>query len=165
MDNKHFRFIISVIGYVVDDDGNVLLSRHPKRGWEVPGGAIEFGEDGVSALVREVQEETGYTVAVNGFVGMYFDLDDETLVLQFRCQPNGSGPRKVVGSEEARWFLPEEARRLVSAEPARSRLLDALAEDGRVAFRGFRSNPYSLLRSEVWIPEPSAMKPDSETIG
>jgi 8-oxo-dGTP diphosphatase len=150
MDNKHFRFIISVIGYVLNEDGEILLVRHPKRGWEVPGGALELGEDGVDALVREVEEEAGYTVAVNGFVGMYFDLDDETVVLQFRCQPTESRPRKPVDSEETRWFSPEEAQQLVNSEPARSRLLDAIAGDGRVALRGFKSNPYEVLRDEAW---------------
>lgn len=44
-------------GFVFDDDGRVLLVRHPTRGWELPGGHIDEGEDACHAFEREVAEE------------------------------------------------------------------------------------------------------------
>ncbi len=147
---QHPSYVISAIGYIVDEDGNVLLAKHAKRGWELPGGAIEVGEDGVGALVREVEEETGYTVAVTGFIGMYFDFDHETVVLQFRGRPVAATLKQVVGSEGARWFPPEEVKELVTNEPGSSRLCDALASNNPIVCRGFRSNPYQVVRESVW---------------
>jgi 8-oxo-dGTP pyrophosphatase MutT (NUDIX family) len=44
------------------DGDRILLSRLVKRGWDIPGGHIEPGEDPVQAAVRETMEETGVLV-------------------------------------------------------------------------------------------------------
>jgi len=50
---------------LLEQDGNILLQDRVKadwRGFALPGGHIEPGESIVSAVVREMQEETGLTV-------------------------------------------------------------------------------------------------------
>ncbi|MCQ2424437.1 MAG: NUDIX domain-containing protein [Clostridia bacterium] len=44
--------------------GGMILTAHAARGdvWMIPGGGIEKGETSEDAVVREVQEETGYIV-------------------------------------------------------------------------------------------------------
>ena len=54
-------------------DGAVLLTRISPDGpgagdWTLPGGGLDFGEDPADAAVREVREETGYTVRLDGLL-------------------------------------------------------------------------------------------------
>lgn len=41
--------------------GTKILTIKNERGWDIPGGHIEEGEDCIEALIREVQEEAGAT--------------------------------------------------------------------------------------------------------
>jgi len=43
------------------EGGRAAFVRHPTRGWELPGGHVEPGEDPEAALLRELKEETGLT--------------------------------------------------------------------------------------------------------
>jgi 8-oxo-dGTP diphosphatase len=61
------------VGAVALHEDHLLLVRRghgPAAGtWSVPGGRVEHGETLHEAVVREVAEETGLPVAVDGFLG------------------------------------------------------------------------------------------------
>jgi len=58
---------LSVKGVLIHR-GRVLLLLNERREWDLPGGRPDPGEDHRSALVREVQEETGLAVEVGALV-------------------------------------------------------------------------------------------------
>jgi ADP-ribose pyrophosphatase YjhB (NUDIX family) len=50
----------TVFAAVRDDQGRVLLVRRNDSGnWELPGGRVELGETAITAVKREVSEESG----------------------------------------------------------------------------------------------------------
>jgi 8-oxo-dGTP diphosphatase len=55
-----------------DDEARVLLVRHVDTGqWVAPGGAVEPGERPDEAARREMREETGLEVELDGIVGVF----------------------------------------------------------------------------------------------
>lgn len=64
---------IGVGGAVVHEGRILLVRRSSRRGrgnWQVPGGFIEPDETIEQAVVREVEEESGVTAAVQGILGV-----------------------------------------------------------------------------------------------
>ena len=56
---------------LLDGNGRMLLVRqhHDEKDiWMVPGGGIEEGENAAEAAIREVKEETGLDIAVDGLL-------------------------------------------------------------------------------------------------
>jgi 8-oxo-dGTP pyrophosphatase MutT (NUDIX family) len=64
----------SVSAVIFDRRGRLLLQQRSDGGqWGLPGGSVEIGESVRAAVVREVMEETGLTVAPGRVVGIYSD--------------------------------------------------------------------------------------------
>lgn len=53
--------VTTVHGVFFSENQEVLLVRHRKRGWEVPGGHVELGESYEDAMGRELYEESQMT--------------------------------------------------------------------------------------------------------
>lgn len=72
----------------------ILLMRRSDNGfWSLPGGFVEIGESVSAAALREVLEETGYTVELGRLIGVY--SDPKTQVVDYgrkkRARQDGQG--------------------------------------------------------------------------
>ncbi len=57
MDIPDCFYRVSVKALVTDTQGRFLLQKELRGVWDLPGGGLDFGENPVEALKREVQEE------------------------------------------------------------------------------------------------------------
>src|SRR3954465_15958654 len=114
MPERH-QHVVTVMSFVPDGDGRVLLVRPHGRGWEMPGGRVEPGEDVVQAAVREVAEETGCEVEVEALLGVDNRVSEpKMLMVRFRCRYLSGEPRPSDETPEVGWFPYDEARAMIA---------------------------------------------------
>jgi 8-oxo-dGTP diphosphatase len=103
-----------IVGAAIIADGRVLAcarAEPPEMAgrWEFPGGKVEPGEDEVTALVRECEEELGVTVAVGARVGDDIVLGHGRAILRVyaACLLDGGVPQPIEHAE-LRWLAATE---------------------------------------------------------
>ena len=128
------RLLPVVAAALVDGDGRVLLQQRPQGKalaglWEFPGGKIEPGESPEAALVRELAEELGISVAQSCLAPATFAsapvLDRHLLLLLFICRKWEGIPR-AIEAPALGWYRPIEMHAL--AMPPADRPLIGLLE-------------------------------------
>ena len=62
------QFLVGVTGIIFNNKGEILLFKHTYRAhsWSLPGGYLKAGEHPSEGLEREIKEESGLVVSVDG---------------------------------------------------------------------------------------------------
>ncbi len=83
---------VSIKGIVIEN-GKVWLRKNEREEWELPGGKLEKGEQPEQTVVREIQEELGYSVRVVTLLQAYMytvkgSIDESrgVLVITYLCE-------------------------------------------------------------------------------
>jgi 8-oxo-dGTP pyrophosphatase MutT (NUDIX family) len=129
---------------VANERGEILMQRRADNGlWALPGGAMDLGESIGETAVREVREETGLDVEIDGIVGVYTDprhiieYSDGEVRQQFNicfsARLRGGTVRVSDESTEVAWISPESLETLPIHDTTRLRLRHFLER---------RSSPY-----------------------
>jgi 8-oxo-dGTP diphosphatase len=123
---------LAAYAVVADAEGRVLLARwnqHDRQLWTMAGGAVELYEGPEQAAVRELEEETGFVVALTELLGIdahvldaekrWADTNRPLKFVQviYRAKIVGGALRNEVGgtTDEARWFALSEVETLPRA--------------------------------------------------
>jgi ADP-ribose pyrophosphatase YjhB (NUDIX family) len=115
MTKEAARHSVSVAGVVTDDDGRVLVIQRRDNGhWEPPGGVLELGETFEQGLHREVLEETGVQVTVDGLTGVYKNMKRGIVALVYRCSIKAGHPRTSNEAISVRWVDRDQIDELMS---------------------------------------------------
>lgn len=127
---------------VTNDRGEILMQRRVDNNfWALPGGTMDFGETIVQTAEREVREETGLDVRVDGIVGTFSDprhiieySDGEVrqqFNICFHASLVGGGLRSSHESTEVRWISADQLDELEIHHTTRLRLEHFLRHPGK----------------------------------
>lgn len=125
-------------GYALctDDEGRVLLARLAAievdaGAWTLPGGGVDFGEHPDAAVIRELEEETGYVGEIEAIAGVFSHVyrrsraaqgaDLHFLGILYHVRVVGGAPRDELDgtTDTARWMSPAEIAEVRLVEIAR----------------------------------------------
>ena len=113
-------------------DGRILLVDHYRfqtdtRGWEIPAGKVDAGENAEQAAARELREETGHVAAAFDYLGKYHPSNgssNQTFHIFVARGVTRAGEiedrNEVLG---LKWFSSDEVRGMI----ARNEILDGLS--------------------------------------
>lgn len=147
--------IVAVGGLISNKEGKILLVKSPRRGWEFPGGQVEVGEDLMTALKREVEEESGIIVDVKQLVGVYSNIKTEVredtgvfiptkVMFDFLGEMVSGELRTSEESLEVGWFEREMVLDMITQPFLKDRARDMLEFDGKVIYRAYSKSPYEI---------------------
>lgn len=102
-----------VVGAAVIQGGSLLAARRttpPETAgrWELPGGKVDPGETAAGALVREIEEELGCTVAVGRWLDGGQPVGTSYVLCVAVCAVTSGTPRPGDDHDELRWLAPAE---------------------------------------------------------
>src|SRR6478735_6178596 len=138
---------VAAYAVITDDDGRILLAHWNeggRSGWTLPGGGLDPGEDPEGAARREVHEETGYEVVLDGLIG----VDSRVIPLTQRLTPDASGPLHA---------LRIVYRATVTGGDARYCSIDCEMSATVAPYAAIRSSA-STNRLYPWVPAPIAIR-------
>jgi 8-oxo-dGTP pyrophosphatase MutT (NUDIX family) len=122
----HDEVFLNFAAACVVRHGRLLLQRRGDDGsWGLPGGALELGESAAEAVAREVQEETGLRIRIDGLLGVYtkyrhrYPNGDvaQPITTVFRCTPEGDTGAGADGETlELRYFPLSDVPELMNRQ-------------------------------------------------
>ena len=119
-----FQFGLTIVRNPFTSDPNfgkyVAVNETRNRGWWIPGGAIDYGENFIQGAIRECKEEAGIDVQIKGILKVDHSVAGNTARMRviFYAEPTNIDEaqklKRVPDSEslEARWVNMEEAQEL-----------------------------------------------------
>jgi 8-oxo-dGTP pyrophosphatase MutT (NUDIX family) len=131
---------------IFDKQRRVLLTKRQDNGqWCLPSGGMEPGESVAEGCEREVFEETGLSVRVKRFVGMYSHPDQLTVysktdkfqivALHFEAEIIGGKLGLSNETSDYGYFTMEEIEKLEMLGRHKDRIMDTLANQKEAFIR------------------------------
>jgi len=144
--SKQGKIRLGCSAAIFDEQSRVLLTKRQDNGqWCLPSGGVEPGESVAEACEREVFEETGLSVRVKRFVGVYSHPDQLTVysetdkfqivALHFEAEITGGELGLRDETSDFGYFTTEEIEGLEMLGKHKERIMDTLKKQKEAFIR------------------------------
>lgn len=118
----------------------------------MPGGQVEEGENVISALKREVAEESGIDIEVKRLAAVYSSVSEPSkVILDFLSEYNGGNIQKATSEIlDVKWFSKEEILSVIQTDPTKYRIQWLLENQNKIRHASYIKNPFKV-QSEVLL--------------
>jgi len=151
--NTNPQHIVAVSALIKNQSNQFLLVKSQQRGWELPGGQVEEGEDLVSSLRREVEEEAGVKISIEKLGAIYSSVSNPSkVILDFIATYRG-GDNKIATIDEileTHWFTAEEVVSNIQNEITKYRVQWLLENHNQPRFVSYSKNPFQILSETIF---------------
>lgn len=145
------KHIVATGSFITNKNNHILLVKTEWRGWEMPGGQVEKGEDVISALKRETLEETGANINILKLGAFYSSVSKPSkIIIDFISEYIDGGVKENNEIIDAKWFSKEEALKNIKSESMLYRIKWLLENKDKVRYTSYSKNPFNVI-SEYFI--------------
>ncbi len=116
------KHIVSAATIVLNNQGEILLIKEPRRGWEMPGGQVEEGESLKDAAIRETKEESGIDIEIIKFCGIFQNVDRSICTMLFLGKAIGGELTTSAESLDVGFFPMQKSLEMVTWKNLRQRI-------------------------------------------
>jgi 8-oxo-dGTP diphosphatase len=102
------------VGIIINAERQILLAKrhghlHQGGKWEFPGGKVEADETVTQALIRELEEEVGLSVAASSaFMTISHDYPDKQVLLDIHLVQDFNGEAIGVEGQQIAWVSQKQ---------------------------------------------------------
>jgi 8-oxo-dGTP diphosphatase len=119
---------------VFNDKKEILFLRRSEKcsrpgGWDFPGGGIDFGEDPIKGILREVEEETQLTISEVEPIHLESTINghgDFVIMVGYKATTSDNTPNLSWEHDAYKWVSEEEALKIELPEVHKKFLEKAL---------------------------------------
>lgn len=149
MTDRSPRHIVAAAALIRNQKGKVALVRTERRGWELPGGQIEFGESLTEGLRREIHEECGIEVELGRLAQVRSNLSSGIVIFCFQATYVSGKLRPSEETPEVCWADQQTAMELITHPVLRLSFRGLLQNDGPVMLHAYRTTPFRLVEERA----------------
>lgn len=152
METKKFPTHIVAAGAFIENGQNQLLLVRETRGWNIPGGQVEEGENLIEGVLREVFEESGIEAEIDRLVGVSsntasypgwngYDIIPTKVMFDFAGHFIGGELRGSDETFEARWIDIDKVAEYMTSPVMLDRFEAYLHQENGVQYLSYVTKP------------------------
>ena len=134
----------------------VLMVNHPTRGWEMPGGILDKGENIMESIQRQLDKQWKLKLIRNPGDTLFITLDEikslpkTKIIFDFRCSIVGDQSIEGEALESMKWVDRSELISLSLSEIMKMRIDNYLEFNRAVLYTSYMREPFEVkIRTEI----------------